>query len=40
MAQEHDIKPHLDTWNGFTRLMAMCLVGTVIVLVLLAAFVV
>ncbi len=40
MATEHDIEPHIQTWTSFTRLLAVCMVGIVIVLVLLAAFVV
>ena len=40
MAAEHDIKPHVDTWTGFTRVLAVSMVGVVLVLVLLAAFVV
>ena len=40
MAKEHDVQAHIDTWTGFTRLMAVCMVGVVLVLALMAAFVV
>ncbi|MHA1566171.1 MAG: aa3-type cytochrome c oxidase subunit IV [Alphaproteobacteria bacterium] len=40
MATEHDVEAHQKTWTAFTRLLAVCMVGVTLVLVLLAAFVV
>jgi len=32
----HDLKPHVDTWNGFLKLMTYVGGGTVLLLVFMA----
>jgi len=36
MAADFDMKPHEQTWAGFTKLMTYSSIGVVIVLVLMA----
>lgn len=38
MAVDHDLKPHLDTWHGFVRLIFYAAAFVVVVLGLLALF--
>ncbi len=38
MAVDHDLKPHLDTWHGFVRLIFYGAASVVVLLGLLALF--
>jgi len=38
MADEHDITPHVRTWNGFTKLLGYSMAGVVMTLILMAIF--
>ena len=37
---DEQLAQHRRTWIGFTRLMVMCMVGTAIILILMAIFLV
>lgn len=38
MADEHDLTPHLRTWNGFTKLLGYSLGGVALTLILMGIF--
>ncbi len=38
MADNFDLRPHQETWNGFCKLMLYSSIGVVVVLVLMALF--
>jgi hypothetical protein len=38
MAAEFDIEPHIRTWDGFCKLMLVCVIAAAIVLGLMAIF--
>jgi hypothetical protein len=39
MAEQHDITPHVEMWNIFTRLTTYSCIGLAIFLILMAIFV-
>jgi len=38
MAADFDIKPHQEQWRAFTKLMIYSVIGSVVVLALMALF--
>jgi hypothetical protein len=38
MSDAHDLRPHLETWHGFVRLIGFSVAGIVVLLVLMALF--
>lgn len=38
MANNHDVKPHAETWHGFVSITFKAAVGVIVLLVLMALF--
>ena len=38
MSDAHDLRPHMEMWRGFLKLMSYSLIGIVILLVAMALF--
>lgn len=38
MSDAHDLRPHLDTWHAFIKLIGYSIAGIVVLLVLMALF--
>ena len=38
MSVEHDLTPHIQTWNGFIRFLSFGAIGVIAIIVLMALF--
>lgn len=38
MSDAHDLRPHMETWHGFVKLLSYSIIGIVVLLVGMALF--